>query len=671
MEAWWFIPGSQTMSYDKQLPKPITMKYPWYNSLNRPPKIIFKARQAADSTDGACAGKTIQLIANPADGSTNVEALAKGNSDGDFVISASGQLQVEMSVGTEGCAAVGRFGLLNGTYSTDHDDFRGKIEGIVSSPDRQQEIIEASESEHINGCNVFDCNENISLGLTGQPFARDIVDTFTTSQNVFNDREDNLADGLAGYLAGFVPGPNTRSKDQSIDFLGYLKDYFDGNFAGGGFLQWTNDTLTANAIPNRTNVIRKYLFALENIMVEEDVVLPVGCEYQISASIDNSNVKQMDYLRYNHPEGDISEVLDWEIKGTAENLSGNSTDTDSPCYNPVTRQLDDKCQELISPLPGFGDFVDENLTIGEYLNTMLRIIIGFMGIAAVILIIFAGIRYMTADAFQAKNNAKELITNSFLGLAVIVSIWVIFNTINPDLLTLDFDTRLQTQVLNSDAGEEFITITGAGNAPSNAGRFQEWVNTNGSSFAATFTKIDGTTTTITPCDNDKMKTGNIGGESVTIHEDAIPYLEKVIENLNNAGIPYSFKSAGGYNCRPVTGRPNSVSKHSYGLAIDINPNENPYVRFPDALPSSGEEKTFGSIVGKFSSPILSIKKINELSFKSERAYYTDMPEAFVKAWRDAGWCWGGDWNDNLDAMHFSLFESECRGDSSSVNAPAQ
>ena len=33
----------------------------------------------------------------------------------------------------------------------------------------------------------------------------------------------------------------------------------------------------------------------------------------------------------------------------------------------------------------------------------------------------------------------------------------------------------------------------------------------------------------------------------------------------------------GFNCRPATGNPGSLSHHSYGWAIDINPLQNPYV----------------------------------------------------------------------------------------------
>ena len=38
----------------------------------------------------------------------------------------------------------------------------------------------------------------------------------------------------------------------------------------------------------------------------------------------------------------------------------------------------------------------------------------------------------------------------------------------------------------------------------------------------------------------------------------------------------------GFNCRGATGDTNSWSQHAYGLAIDLNPFENPYVS------SSGE-----------------------------------------------------------------------------------
>lgn len=32
-----------------------------------------------------------------------------------------------------------------------------------------------------------------------------------------------------------------------------------------------------------------------------------------------------------------------------------------------------------------------------------------------------------------------------------------------------------------------------------------------------------------------------------------------------------------FNCRPVLGNPTKLSAHSYGIAVDINPFENPYV----------------------------------------------------------------------------------------------
>jgi hypothetical protein len=43
-----------------------------------------------------------------------------------------------------------------------------------------------------------------------------------------------------------------------------------------------------------------------------------------------------------------------------------------------------------------------------------------------------------------------------------------------------------------------------------------------------------------------------------------------------------------FNCREVTGGA-GWSQHAYGLAIDINPLENPYVRGDEVLPPAGQE----------------------------------------------------------------------------------
>ncbi len=78
-----------------------------------------------------------------------------------------------------------------------------------------------------------------------------------------------------------------------------------------------------------------------------------------------------------------------------------------------------------------------------------------------------------------------------------------------------------------------------------------------------------------------------------------------------------------------------LSLHSYGLAIDINPLYNPYVRTmngkPQVLPESGT---------KYADRTLNC------------SYYIDTNDACYKAFTKRGFTWGGDWKNSKDYQHF-------------------
>lgn len=108
-----------------------------------------------------------------------------------------------------------------------------------------------------------------------------------------------------------------------------------------------------------------------------------------------------------------------------------------------------------------------------------------------------------------------------------------------------------------------------------------------------------------------------GGKRVKVHKRALPAFQQVAANLQaaqNAGHYYQVNYASGYAGRTVGGKL-SMSYHAFGAAIDINPPTNPY--------------------------------------RGDNRLITDMPDWYVQAWRDAGFCWGGDWVDIKDTMHFS------------------
>ncbi|MGB8361940.1 MAG: M15 family metallopeptidase [Acidimicrobiia bacterium] len=108
-----------------------------------------------------------------------------------------------------------------------------------------------------------------------------------------------------------------------------------------------------------------------------------------------------------------------------------------------------------------------------------------------------------------------------------------------------------------------------------------------------------------------------GGRRTLVHEAMIPALNEVAANLAAQaaqGRVYNITSVGAFVPRTIGGS-YQVSRHGMGLAIDINPQQNPY--------------------------------------RSDGKLITNMPQWFVDAWTQEGFCWGGYWQGIKDPMHFS------------------
>ena len=87
-----------------------------------------------------------------------------------------------------------------------------------------------------------------------------------------------------------------------------------------------------------------------------------------------------------------------------------------------------------------------------------------------------------------------------------------------------------------------------------------------------------------------------------------------------------------FNCRAATGS-SHWSNHAYGLAIDVNPIENPYI-------SSGR-----------SSHPASAPYLDRSRRRPGMAYAGGV---LVEAFRSVGWGWGGSWPGSVqDTQHFS------------------
>ena len=117
--------------------------------------------------------------------------------------------------------------------------------------------------------------------------------------------------------------------------------------------------------------------------------------------------------------------------------------------------------------------------------------------------------------------------------------------------------------------------------------------------------------------------GSGGSVRISVHKSALPAFQQVAANLAAEAAQGNFYAVGpntyGYSGRTVSGSL-GFSRHAFGIAIDINSTKNPYQEGP---------------------------------FEEGEKFTTNMPDWYVKAWADAGFCWGGDWKDSKDPMHFS------------------
>lgn len=73
----------------------------------------------------------------------------------------------------------------------------------------------------------------------------------------------------------------------------------------------------------------------------------------------------------------------------------------------------------------------------DLVNKTYIVLIGFGALAAAIKIAFAGIKWSMSDIITDKSQAKEDIKGSLLGLALLLIPYIVFKTINPDILNLD------------------------------------------------------------------------------------------------------------------------------------------------------------------------------------------------------------------------------------------
>ncbi len=114
-------------------------------------------------------------------------------------------------------------------------------------------------------------------------------------------------------------------------------------------------------------------------------------------------------------------------------------------YNTVFADSSLSGYTALAPIPGISDSAtlsaggsSSTTTVSTVLKGVFVFAIGFSAAAAVFMIVLGGIQYMSTDSITGKRTGKDRIQKALLGLAIVISSWVILNTINPKILSLSF-----------------------------------------------------------------------------------------------------------------------------------------------------------------------------------------------------------------------------------------
>ncbi len=109
----------------------------------------------------------------------------------------------------------------------------------------------------------------------------------------------------------------------------------------------------------------------------------------------------------------------------------------------------------LTALPGIQEAAN-SATFPTFLNTVYKLAIGAGAVLAVIMIMVAGVQFMTNRGSVSSNEAaKTRLRNALIGLLLVLSPTIVFGIINPSILDLSFSdalTGLKVQKLDKATG---------------------------------------------------------------------------------------------------------------------------------------------------------------------------------------------------------------------------
>jgi hypothetical protein len=241
--------------------------------------------------------------------------------------------------------------------------------------------------------------------------------------------------------------------------------------------------------------------------------------------------------------------------------------------------------QQLENIPGTGN--EGNKTFPEYVATLYNLGLWIVGISAMFMLTVGGFMYLTsAGNTSAAGTAKGVIKDALIGLTLGLFAWLIVNTINPDLTTLNVSGLATGTSATPPAGGGTLPP-----APSDTIQ-QAASQSNQNKFASSGDCKNASGTTVSPQLNiNEVKQG----QSMTICSNGcdvpngpvctgkVNPSEAMISAINSINSGYQITSIAG-------GSHGTNSAHYAGKAIDIEPgsgNKAQWIEIRDAFIAKG------------------------------------------------------------------------------------
>jgi hypothetical protein len=118
----------------------------------------------------------------------------------------------------------------------------------------------------------------------------------------------------------------------------------------------------------------------------------------------------------------------------------------------------------LEPLPG-GDANSYN-SLSAYLALMFNILLSLGAMIAVVTLVFSGITYMVSEVVDKKSAARQRMLASVIGLGLLLTSWLILNSINPNLTKFSLLIPGSAAQATPGATQPTVTTPTAGTASS-------------------------------------------------------------------------------------------------------------------------------------------------------------------------------------------------------------